>query len=302
MKKLLPAYFAILGFSATSNAQNVSLNDSVIYVDNTPVAYYVKALNETDLHYDVYIISLDKKMLLAAKVVKFEAPVKQLKPFYYYNIIMHATKDTFAVYHKGQAFTQELAELIQKYNLIQNNSISKKNWYNFKHSYDGNAALKLKIRDYENFLNERKFFNEQVLRDRSKPVTIVDDKIIMQDNKKIGLIVPPKNSQSQGDFTRVTVTPVTTASNQTAFAVSVKESGNASTEPTKLIGYNAPFAVQLLSDRIVDPSNDYIVPPRDKKTQSDPPGLYQISLPLNKSAQNEDMLWVICQYIENYLL
>jgi hypothetical protein len=302
MKKLLFVHIALIAFCTSSNAQNATLNDSVIYIDNTPVAYYVKDLNETDLHYDVYIISLDKKMLLAAKVVKFEAPVKQLKSFYYYNIIMHSTKDTFAIYHKGQAFTQELAELIQKYNLIQNNSINEKNWYNFKYSYGGNAVLKLKIREYENFLNERNFFNEQVLRDRSKPVTIVDDKIIMQDNKKIGLIVPPKSSQSKGDFISVSATPVTTASNQTAYTVSIRESGNASTEAAKRIGYTAPFTIQLLSDRIVDPSDDYIVSPSGKRAHSDPPGLYQISLPLNKSLQNEDMLWIICQYIENYLL
>ena len=74
-------------------------------------------MNESDPHYNIYIISLNMELLLAAQVVKFEAPVRELKSFYYYDLILHAGKDTLAMYHEGQAFPLELATLIKENNL-----------------------------------------------------------------------------------------------------------------------------------------------------------------------------------------
>ena len=55
--------------------------------------------------------------------------------------------------------------------------------------YKGNELLQSKIKEFETYLNENRYLNEQVVRDRTKPVTIVNNKVIMQDGKKIGLLI-----------------------------------------------------------------------------------------------------------------
>lgn len=293
-------FIICLFYSIAVNAQEVNLSDSVIFFNNKPVAYYVKELNESTPRYNIFIISLDKKLLLAATVVKFDAPIKDLKPFYYYDLILESTKDTFSIYYSGQAFTVELAELIKKYNLLSGNEISKTAWRNFKKYYNGNIALWSKIRDYIGYLVEKRFLNEQALRDRTKPVTIVNDKIIMQDGKKIGLIVPitPESKGSGAPLT--SYDKVTMPDGGTAVVINTTERSVANTFPANP---SENFNVQLPSERIVDASCEIIEPVTNKKNHSNSPkSLYDISLPYNKSAANENALWIICQYIEAYLL
>jgi len=291
MKKyLLLLSICFSGFFAI--AQDIHLSDSVIYNDNKPVAYYVKELNESSLRYNVYIISLNKELLIAAQVVKFEAPVMELKPFYYYDVIFQKEKDTFAIYHEGQAFTLELASLIQRYKLLDGNKINKNSLVKFKKEYSGNASLKAKIKEYETYLNDNRFLNEQTARDRTKPVIILNDKIIMQDGKKIGMIVTNTSTEGQenNNFTFRKV-------NNDHTMAGIPTNG----ETAGPYSYNQ-IQVLLPTNRVVDASPVLIDPPSFKTRKNKDHLLFQASLPFNKTASNENYLWGICQLVENYLL
>jgi len=293
MKKyILTLSFAFLGL--VSFAQDINLSDSVIYFDNKPVAYYVKELNESTPHYNVYIISMNKELLIAAQVVKFEAPVRELKPFYYYEVIFQKEKDTFSIYHEGQAFAVELASLMKQYKLLDGDKISRSSLFRFKKDYSGNASLKAKIKDYENYLDETRYFSEQTVRDRTKPVTIVNDKIIMQDGKKIGIVVTGTNTVSGGMTT--TYKTVLTRDGSKAVEGTMTENNNPNSGPVEFT------QVVLPTNRIVDASKVIIQPKVKNIKHKRPDNLFDISLPLNKVSRNEDLLWQVCQYVENYLM
>ncbi|MEI8060489.1 MAG: hypothetical protein WCG67_10050, partial [Ferruginibacter sp.] len=292
MKRYLLVLLVIFP-NLASRAQEISLSDSVIYFDNKPAAYYVKTINESDPHYNIYIISLDMELLLAAQVVKFQAPVRELKSFYYYDLILHSSKDTFSMYHEGQAFPLELAQILRDYKLLENNKINKIAWRKFKYAYTGNADLKAKIKTYENYLVDTRFFNEQVDRDRTKPVTIINDRIIMQDEKKIGLIVTKTNIGS-GVGQTTTYTQVKSRDNSTAVQISTTEN------PASNAGAITEIQqIMLTTNRIVDASSA-LIEPVYHKNKTGKPNLYDISLPLNKSDRNQDILWLVCQYVETY--
>ncbi|MGG9962880.1 hypothetical protein [Ferruginibacter sp. SUN106] len=293
MKKyILTLIIFFSGFAAT--AQDINLTDSVIYFGNKPVAYYVKELNQSNPHYNIYIIGLNMKMLIAAQVVKFDAPVRELKPFYYYDVIFANEKDTFAIYHEGQAFAVELASLLKQYNLLDGNKINKYSLAKFKRDHIGNASLKAKIKEYEDYLDVNRYFNEQTVRDRTKPVTIVNDKIIMQDGKKIGLVVTNINNTSGGVSN--TYKKVLTKDNTVAVEIDTKDRGTSNSAS------NEYTQIMLPTNRIVDASQVIIESKDRKRKHSNPPTLYEISVPLNQSSRNEDQLWYVCQLVENYLL
>jgi hypothetical protein len=264
-KYILFVYLTFIG--AIAQAQDINLTDSIIYFGTTPVAYYVKALNESDPHYNVYVISLDKKILIAAQVVKFKAPSPELKSFYYYDLIFHNEKDTVPIYYQGQAFTLELASLIQQYKLIDSNKIDTNALARFKKEYRGNAALQAKIKEYEKYFIDRRNYNEQTVRDRTKPVIIVADRSIMQDGKLIAIIEP--------GFYDV-------------------EFPN---EAPRTIRYSKYI---LPNGRDIGPGDVQIHDMKwDYKAQT-PPSLFDISIPFNPG--RKALLFNICQYVENFLM
>ncbi|MBP6022860.1 hypothetical protein [Ferruginibacter sp.] len=275
-------------------AQEINLSDSVIYFDNKPVAYYVKELNQSDPHYDIYIISLDMKLLIAARVVKFDAPIRELKPFYYYDLIFHNEKDTFSIYHEGQAFALEMASLLKKYNLLGGNKINKDSLASFKKVYNGNTLLWAKIKEYETYLNENRFFSEQTVRDRTKPVTIINDKIIMQDGKKIGLVVTGTNVSGGGGTTN-TYTRVLSTSGASGVQIDTRD-----TQPNASVTYYSE--ILLPSNRKVNASGVIFESKYRKNKTYKPLSLYDISFPLLKESRNDDLLWHVCQLVNNYLL
>jgi len=289
-------YLLIILISFSYNnltAQEVNLSDSIIYFGTKPVAYFVKELDESTPHYNVYIISMEKQLLLAAHIVKFDAPVKELNPFYYYNLILKGqpTDDTLAIYHEGQAFSLELAQLLKKYKLLDSNRINGNAWTTFKSEYNGTNALQSKIEEYRNYLNETRYFNEQVNRDRTQPVTILNGKTIMQDGKNIGLIVTVTNVQGGG------ISTVTNAGQSPQVARTAQPGWQEKPITTKEY-----TQIVLPNNRIVDPSKA-VLPSKDNKYKKhDPPSLYEISYPLNKESRNDDILFLVCQYIDNYLL
>lgn len=193
MKKsilFLPALF----ITAVLAAQDVRLSDSIIFINEKPVALYSKELSKSTPQYNMEVYSFTDYVLIKAEVIKFNAPVRELKPFYYYELTFPPTSDTFAIYIEEEAFPLALAKIIKDYNLIDKNELNKKNVARFISQYYGGPALTAKIKSFEDYLNDTRYFHEQEKRDRSKPVTIINDRVIMQDGVKIGLIVQIQNS------------------------------------------------------------------------------------------------------------
>lgn len=189
MRRYLLAVLFLFPLSITI-AQEVTLTDSVVYIDNKPVALYYKELNETMPHYNVKLYSLNHELLIKSEVIKFDAPVHELKPFYYYELSFPAVPDTLNIYSEDEAFTLVLSKIVRDYRLITDNKLNKGAVADFKTKYPGGPALIAKVLSYETYLNNTRNFNYQVTRDRTKPVTIKNDRLIIQDGKTIGKIIP----------------------------------------------------------------------------------------------------------------
>ncbi|MGB4845061.1 MAG: hypothetical protein WBP16_11390 [Ferruginibacter sp.] len=187
MKKISTLFVSTI-FTVILSAQDVRLNDSVIFINNKPIAFYAKELSNSTLRYNIEVYNANDYILIKAEVIKFNAPVPELKPFYYYELSFPPMADTFAIYIEDEAFPLVLAKIIRDYNLISNDQLNKKGVDRFIRSYEGGPALLAKIRSVEDYLNETRNLHEQVVRDRTKPVTIINDRIIMQDGIKIGTI------------------------------------------------------------------------------------------------------------------
>jgi len=268
-------------FTSISFAQEISINDSIIFFDKKPVALYAKELSKTPLRDNIEILNLNYQSLIKAEVMKFDAPVAELKPFYYYELTFPTIKDTLAIYLEDEAFLLVLSKIIRDYKLIRNNILNESAYRRFKMTYPGGAAFMAQMKSVVDYLDETRNFREQVVRDRTKPVTLINDRVIMQDGKKIGIVYlgtakPPE--------------AVVTAFNYT------------SQEPEG-------FQVQLLNGRIVDlqklsgGANYYHF---DEKAYRPGEKLYNTSLLVkNKGAagnENEYILRKVCYLIDNYAL
>jgi hypothetical protein len=187
MKRAL-LFTLLLATAITGFAQDVMLADSVIYFDKKPVAFYHTTISNHLPRYNIVIEALNGQHLIKADIIEFTAPVTELKSFYYYNLQFPAIKDTFSIYHDGEAFTLALAGLMADYHLLSGNTISAAAVKNLKETYPGGAALTARINEVTDYLNLTRHFEEQVIRDRTKPVTIVNERVIMQDGVKIGTI------------------------------------------------------------------------------------------------------------------
>jgi hypothetical protein len=89
--------------------------------------------------------------------------------------------------------------------------------------------------------------------------------------------------------------PIQTRDGKVAVQINNTDRGVTTTEYTQIL---------LPSTRVVNPDGVIIDPYTysRKGKHKGPQSLYDISLPLNKSAGNENILWLICQYVEHYLL
>ena len=182
-------YLIVLAATGTISAQEVMLTDSVIYIGKDPVAFYTKKSNNSVPHCDMSVFSLTKELLLSANTRIFEAPVKELKPFDYYEIVFPELKDTFALYYEGQAFPLTLAAIIRDYHLIKNNRLDTAAARKFESTYDV-TSLNQKLDEITSYLTQTRHFDEQVVRDRTKPVQVINGRKIMQDHQLIGYVNP----------------------------------------------------------------------------------------------------------------
>lgn len=288
MKKITPALMACL-ITTLTTAQDVRLNDSVIFINNKPVALYAKQLNNSVPRYNMEVYSFDDYILIKAEVIKFDAPVIDLDPFYYYEISFPPTADTLAIYTEDKDFTRVMAKLIYDYDLINKNELNRKNVTRFINEYYGAYALRTKIKSFEDYLNETRHFNEQVKRDRTKPVTIINDKIIMQDGIKIGFVVINQSSQV-----------VTVPSSIYNPSDPLKTYPNA---PYETIKYSRENQVFLANGSKVYIANVYYEKWKSLNKKTEPgKSLYEISKVKNNTNYSEFLLKDICFYIENYAL
>jgi len=291
---------SLLLFFATafSFAQDVRLSDSVIFINNNPIALYSKALSNSTPRYNMEVYSFDDYVLIKAEVIKFNAPVAQLKPFYYYEISFPPTADTFSVYIEDEAFPLVLGNIIRDYNLIGNNELNKKNVKKFIASYPGGPALTAKIKSFELYLNDTRYLNEQVKRDRTKPVTIINDRVIMQDGVKIGLIAV--NQSVTESRLPVAVT---------------RDNANIRSPATVHYDYFMTMAnetdILFANGRKIDNANYYNKWSREKPLKGSDDqklhaerSLYQVSKKATKkiSGYTDQLLMKICYMIEDYAL
>jgi len=185
----------LIFLSSAATAQQIHLTDTVILFDQKPVANYYTELNKPSQQYNVEVYSLTDQYLIKAEVLKFTAPVDQLRSFYYYEMTFPATGDTLTLLPGDEAFPIVLAKMIRDYKLIEANNLDKAGIGKLKNSCPAVQALRVKIQEQMNYLNQTRYFDEQVVRDRTKPVVLLNNRVIMQDGKKIGTIAEFENLQ-----------------------------------------------------------------------------------------------------------
>ncbi|MEP7254974.1 MAG: hypothetical protein ABI666_04315 [Ferruginibacter sp.] len=277
MKKNILLITAVL-ITSISFAQEIFISDSVIYFDKKPVALYAKELSKTPLRYNIEILNLNYQSLIKAEVMKFDAPVAELKPFFYYELTFPTVKDTLAIYLEDEAFLLVLSKIIRDYKLIRNNTVNELAYRRFKMSYPGGPAFMAQIKSVVDYLDDTRYFRQQTVRDRTKPVSIINDRVIMQDGKKIGIIFP-------GSTTVVGPNVIADYTSQ------VPED----------------YQVQLVNGRVVDlkkligGASYYFY---DKESYGSGNNLYNRSFPVNNiyGPNGERKLRAICYLIENYAL
>ena len=278
MKKNILLVTAIF-ITSFSFAQEIFISDSVIYFDKKPVALYTKELSKTPLRYDIEILNLNYQTLIKAEVMKFDAPVAELKPFFYYELTFPAVKDTLAIYLEDEAFLLVLSKILKDYKLIRNNTLNEFAYLRFKMSYPGGPAFMAQIRSVVDYLDDTRNFKEQVVRDRTRPVSLVNGRVIMQDGKKIGIIAPGAAP---------------------AIGPNVVAFDYTSQVPEE-------YQIQLLTGRTVDlkklsgGASYYFF---DKESYGLGKNLYNKSFPVNNvyGPNDERKLRAICYLIENYAL
>ncbi len=278
MKKITLLLITVF-ITSVSFAQEIYIGDSVIFFDKKPVALYAKELSPTPLRYNIEILNLNYQSLIKAEVMKFDAPVAELKPFYYYELTFPTVKDTFSIYLEDEAFLIVLSKIMRDYKLIKNNALNEPAYRKFKKTYPGGPAFSAQMKTVVDYLDDTRNFREQIIRNRTKPVSIVNDRVIMQDGKKVGFIIP--GSASKMDTL-----------NRVHIATDQEWDGS---------------QVQLMSGRVVDlkklsgGANYYYF---DKDAYRPGEKLYHNSILVNskKGPGNEYMLRKVCYLIENYAL
>jgi len=178
-----------------ASAQQINLTDTVILFDNKPVANFYTDLNKPSQQYNVDVYSLSDQYLVKAEVLKFTAPVDQLRSFFYYEMTFPPTGDTLTLLPGNEPFPVVLAKMIRDYKLLDAGNLNKAGITRLKGNYPEGQALKVNNKEQMNNLNQTRYFDEQVLRDRTKPVVLLNNRVIMQDGKKIGTIAEFENLQ-----------------------------------------------------------------------------------------------------------
>ncbi len=210
--------------------QAYHLQDSILYAQGKPLAIFrIQSDNSIPL-YNLHVLSLKSDTLVEADLIEFTAPVSELKSFYYYELRFPKSKDTVSLYIEGEAFSLTLTKIIEYYHLLNDNTIDTSALVYFKNSYSPIKTFQGKINEISDYLVVTRNFDEQVQRDRTKPVSIERDRIIMQDGVKIGII---------GTFENVTSTnrPIYAPAQKAAFG-----------EAPKTVYYIADYVMKITEE------------------------------------------------------
>ncbi len=174
--------------------QHIKVMDSTIEIDNRLVALYKKTLNNLLPRYDYTVFNDQGQILIEAKARIYPPPVEELKSFYYYDIVFPATRDSISVFFDGTLFIDRLASFIDEYKLISKGKVDEKGQAKFWEVYDQKDIVEELEKRIE-FLNEKRFLNQQVKRDRSAKIELRDNGNIFQDGKRIGYLVNYKDDE-----------------------------------------------------------------------------------------------------------
>jgi hypothetical protein len=166
------------------------MNDTLVLVDQQPFALYLTQPNSFSPLPNTDLFTLDGGYAIEAVLFEFAAPVRELKPFYFYELRFPVTGDTISVFYDGNNFPRHLAEQTVKYGLLpgKDEKANKEAVSKFREKYAGVAAMEKKVDEISSFLNYTRNFSAQVVRDRTKPVTLVNNRAIMQDGVMVGTI------------------------------------------------------------------------------------------------------------------
>ncbi len=214
MRNSLLFVYCIIAWN-TNYSQEYHLQDSILYTQDKPLAiFHIHSDNSLPL-YTIHVVSFKSDTILEAELIEFTAPVRELKSFYYYELRFPQSGDTVSLYQEGEAFSLTLTKIFEDYHLLKDNRIDTNAIQSFKNNFKPIYALQSKINEISDYLVVTRNFDEQVQRDRTKPVSIVNDRVIMQDGVKIGII---------GTFENVTSTnrPIYAPSQKAAYGEAPK--------------------------------------------------------------------------------
>jgi hypothetical protein len=187
----------IISAPCITSAQPLTASNSTIYRGAAEFLYYKSEVTDVLPRYNYDILNTERKPLLHAVARKYEAPLEELQPFYYYTIIFNDSEDSLAVYFNGGLFIDTLSAIIDQYKLVDHDKIDTAAKRKFLETYSL-APIMSKLASMQEFLDRERWFSDQVERDRTKPITIKNDKDIYQDGKKIGYLLEGKEYEGAG--------------------------------------------------------------------------------------------------------
>lgn len=179
-----------LALAVSMQAQKIDMNDTLVFVDHQPFALYLTQPNSFSPLPNTDIFTLEGNYAIESVLFEFPAPVRELKPFFYHELRFPATGDTISILYEGNDFSRHLAEQVVRFGLLpgKDDSANRKAVNRFRDEYAGIKTYEKKLEDITSFLNYTRNFNLQAARDRSKPVSVVNNRAIMQDGVMIGTI------------------------------------------------------------------------------------------------------------------
>lgn len=179
-----------LCLSLGAGAQSIELNDTMIFSGKKPFALYIATPNSFSPLPNTDIFTLEGNYVIESVLFEFPAPVRELKPFFYHELRFPATGDTLSILYEGNDFSRHLAEQVVRFGLLpgKDNAANRMAVSRFREEYTGIKNYEKKLEDIKSFLNYTRNFNLQAARDRSKPVSVVNNRVIMQDGVMIGTI------------------------------------------------------------------------------------------------------------------
>lgn len=198
MLKLIP-FLLICNSFVPSFAQSIELLNNVVYENKKPIAYFSKLLykNNPDNVTGLYVYNSQKKLIASVVPKLVSVPLSDIKPFYYHHISFLRTNDSLLIYPE-EALSLHIFKIIKDYRLIHDGEIDSSSLSRLLTSYDRSSFVQKMSPVWQHLYNLKQFGN-QVKRDRSKPVYLVNEAVIMQDSIKVGYFAKKFHEQAYSE-------------------------------------------------------------------------------------------------------